>query len=165
MNLDFLEAWKVAIHEVHVIIIQTGDPHRMIAIPDWLDYELYTKLDVIKAVGEKDSWIFDMDSDGPAAANFGFIVADRQFIYILDKDCVPINEHHGKQSDGFHLSGLFRSHANNLQRPSAPYYYNSADPYTSRDGTTSSTDYNRGHPYFLREGIQTAISIGSVRNH
>ncbi len=159
-DVHFLEHWKTAVQHVHIIIIQQGDPDRFVAIPEWADFELYTSRDVERAVG-KDAWLFDMAGDSSAAANFGFIVSDRHFVYVLDRDCVPISE--VSSAGEVVLSELFRSHANNLMRPSTPYYYNNHDPFLAASEQGSTADYVRGFPYSLREGVQTAVSYGSVK--
>ena len=136
-----------------------GDPSRSIDIPLWIDYELYTKVEVQNTVGESNMWLFDMDSDSSAAYNFGAIVADREFIYLLDRfnrPIVPKEAHTGEAHTGeAHTTGgtgtegnLLHIHARALNKPSLMYYYSSP----GHDPFEKGGDFKRGYPYSLREG-------------
>ena len=154
----FLDKWKDWIQDMHVIIVQQGDPERVVEVPSWVDYELFTKVEVEKAVGEGMMYMFDMDGDSIAAYNFGLIVADRELVYFIDRNFVPVRAKTEPGQTQAPDDNLLLVHARALVRPSLIYYYNSPthDPY----GVGS--DFKRGYPYSLREGVQTALSVGQV---
>jgi len=140
-DLEFLNAWRPQIEGLHVIIIQDGDPSRVLHIPDWVDYELYSHIDIDRHLGTE-SWII---SKGDASIrNFGFLVSKKKFVWTLDDDCLPV--------DGQNAP---REHLRNLLTPSIPHLFNTLhDPY--RVGS----DFVRGYPYSLRNGVKTAVSHG-----
>lgn len=160
MDVLFLDKWRNWLHNMHVIIIQQGDPERFITIPAWVEYELYNKNDVEKAVGSKNMWIFDMDGNGQQAANFGFLVADREFVYLVDRFSIPREASSSMQQEiGSHYKyNMLHMHARQLLKPSLVFYFQNPNnnPYSR------SSDFLRGYPYSLREGIQTAITLGEV---
>jgi hypothetical protein len=55
-NLDFLQSWREFFQGFHIIVIQDGDPSIHLEIPRWVDYELYNRNDIKKALG-MDEWI------------------------------------------------------------------------------------------------------------
>eukprot|EP01038_Epipyxis_sp_PR26KG_P008289 gene8289-11219_t len=159
VDVNFLENWKHLIEFMHVIIIQQGDPHRFITIPDWVDYELYNKIDIIASIGD-DAWIVDIENDGPQGYNFGFLVSDREYVYLLDRFCVPIKPP-PNASEGESLKyNIFRLHAMNLVRPSTPFYYH--NPH--KDPFKNGNDFPSGYPYSLRDGLATGVSFGSIES-
>lgn len=161
LDMLFLEDWKEFIIGMHCIIIQEGDPERSIAIPNWLNYELYTSKDVRRAVGDLE-WLFDLDEDGQkgdssgvsSAANFGFLVSDRDYIFLLNRH-TPISAV-SKENEKNELSVLLQ-HVDNLIMPSAPYYFN-----TFFDDYKHSGEMPSGYPHSLRDGVETALSHGVV---
>jgi hypothetical protein len=160
MDVLFLDKWQSWLRNMHVIIIQQGDPGRFITIPEWVEYELYNKNDVEKAVGSKNMWLFDMDGDGQQAANFGFLVADRDFVYLVDRFSIPREASSSMQQEiGSHYKyNMLHMHARQLLKPSLLFYFQNPNnnPYARH------SDFLRGFPYSLREGIQTAITMGEV---
>ncbi|KAL6973497.1 putative UDP-arabinopyranose mutase 2 [Sarracenia purpurea var. burkii] len=42
-NLDFLEMWRPFFQPYHLIIVQDGDPSKVISVPEGFDYELYNR--------------------------------------------------------------------------------------------------------------------------
>jgi len=149
-DLDFLESWKVFIEKFHIILIQDGDPEIFIKIPHWVDYELYNRLDIEKALGER-SWIISQRD--ASIRNFGFLVSAKRFIWSLDDDCFPA------QGPGGDLVNAIQEHAINLLTPSTPYFFNTVyDPYRQ------CSDFVRGYPFSLRKGVQTAVSHGLWMN-
>jgi hypothetical protein len=153
MDMNYLNDWKPMIEGMHVIIIQQGDPDRLVKLPEWLDYELYTKKDVERDVGTDKAWIFNMDGDDNGAMNFGLIVSDRDLVYLLDRRVKPVFREGGDAME------MLRIHALNLLRPSIPSYYNNRmDPYNDHQ------DFIRGYPYSLRDGVETAISFGTFHH-
>lgn len=145
-NLDFLELWKVFIEKFHIIIIQDGDPNVVLKIPDWVDYELYNRIDIENVFGQ-DAWIISQKD--ASIRNFGFLVSQKQFIWSLDDDCYPAKDNNGNMVNAL----IF--HAINLLTPSTPYFFNTVyDPYKN------CVDFVRGYPYSLRRGVKTAVSHG-----
>jgi reversibly glycosylated polypeptide/UDP-arabinopyranose mutase len=146
-DLDFLESWKKFFQYFHLIIIQDGDPKKFLKIPSWANYELYNRKDIDRILGEKYSWI--ISSQDASIRNFGFLVSNKTFIYTLDDDCLP-----AENIDGQQINALFK-HLQNLVTNSTPYFFNTLyDPYEN------GSDFVRGYPYSLRQGVQTAISHG-----
>ena len=145
-NLDFLNEWREFFQGYHVIVIQDGDPDVHLEIPDWVDYELYNRNDIKQALG-KNHWI--ISSKDASIRNFGFLVSKKPYIYTIDDDCRPAMD-----KDGYLINPL-NLHLKNLLAPSNPYFYNTLyDPYNE------DSDFVRGYPYSLRNGVPTAISHG-----
>jgi hypothetical protein len=42
-NLDFLEQWRPFFQPYHLIIVQDGDPNKVIKVPAGFDYELHNR--------------------------------------------------------------------------------------------------------------------------
>jgi reversibly glycosylated polypeptide / UDP-arabinopyranose mutase len=42
-SLDFLEEWRPFFEPYHLIIVQDGDPSKVITVPQGFDYELYNR--------------------------------------------------------------------------------------------------------------------------
>jgi reversibly glycosylated polypeptide/UDP-arabinopyranose mutase len=146
-DLDFLEDWKPFFLHFHLIIIQDGDPDKVLKIPRWADYELYNRRDIEATLGKHQSWI--ISSKDASIRNFGFLVSNKTFIYSVDDDCLPI-----QNASGTRINALLR-HIQNLVTNSTPYFFNTLyDPY--REGS----DFVRGYPFSLRRGVPTAISHG-----
>ena len=134
-----------------LIIIQQGDPNIFLTIPSWVNYELYTKLDMEKTLGA-DAWIIDASSDSTSSKSFGCMVAKREFVFFLDIGTIPtVDEKTGA------LINPLQNHMKNLLTASHPYYFN-----TQYDAFRPGTDFGRGYPHTLREGIPTAVSMGPV---
>ena len=83
-NLDFLEMWRPFLQPYHLIIVQDGDPTKVINVPDGFDYELYNRNDVNRVLGPKASCISFKDS---ACRCFGFLVSKKKYIFTIDDDC------------------------------------------------------------------------------
>lgn len=140
-NLDFLQHWKKYLFGLHLIIVQDGDPGVHLEIPDWVDYELYNRLDIEAALGQR-SWIISQKD--ASIRNFGFLVSLKRYVYTLDDDCLPV--------DGI---DPVLEHVRNLKRNATPYFFNTLyDPF--RGGS----DFVRGYPYSLRGGVPSVISHG-----
>ena len=149
-DLEFLEAWKPFIEKFNIIVIQDGDPTKLMKIPSWANYELYNRKDIEKALGLR-SWI--ISSRDASIRNFGFLVSDKDFVYTLDDDCLPARDNEGNLVDAI------TQHLVNLLSPSTPYFFNTVyDPY--RPGV----DFVRGYPSSLRDGVTTAVSHGLWMN-
>jgi reversibly glycosylated polypeptide/UDP-arabinopyranose mutase len=83
-NLDFLEMWRPFFQPYHLIIVQDGDPAKVIKVPQGFDYELYNRNDVNRILGPKASCISFKDS---ACRCFGYMVSKKKYIYTIDDDC------------------------------------------------------------------------------
>jgi reversibly glycosylated polypeptide/UDP-arabinopyranose mutase len=155
-DLDFLEDWKPFIEDFHLIIIQDGDPSKLLKIPDWADYELYNRDDINKALGDN-SWI--ISSKDASIRNFGFLVSEKEFIYTLDDDCLPAINPYDATTGSSHKVNAIKEHMKNLLTNSTPHFFNTVyDPFHP------GVDFVRGYPYSLRQGVTTVISHGLWMN-
>ena len=76
-NLDFLEQWRPFFQRYHLIVVQDGDPKRTVKVPPGYDYELYTRLDIERILGDKAWCISFKDS---ACRCFGYMVRPLKII-------------------------------------------------------------------------------------
>ncbi len=83
-NLDFLEQWRPYLSPYHLIIVQDGDPTKVIKVPEGYDYELYNRNDINRILGPKASCISFKDS---ACRCFGFMMSKKKYIFTIDDDC------------------------------------------------------------------------------
>lgn len=83
-NLDFLEMWRPFFQPYHLIIVQDGDPTKVIKVPEGFDYELYNRNDINRILGPKASCISFKDS---ACRCFGYLVSKKKYIFTIDDDC------------------------------------------------------------------------------
>lgn len=83
-NLDFLEQWRPFFQPYHLIIVQDGDPTKVIKVPQGFDYELYNRNDINRILGPKANCISYKDS---ACRCFGYMVSKKKYIYTIDDDC------------------------------------------------------------------------------
>ncbi|KAK4350671.1 hypothetical protein RND71_029984 [Anisodus tanguticus] len=145
-SLNFLENWRPFFEPYHLIIIQDGDPTKVIKVPEGFDYELYNRNDINRILGPKANCISFKDG---ACRCFGFLVSKKKFIYTIDDDCFVAKDPTGKDINAL------AQHLENLTKPSTPYFFNTLyDPY--REGA----DFVRGYPFSLRAGVPTAVSHG-----
>jgi reversibly glycosylated polypeptide/UDP-arabinopyranose mutase len=145
-DLGFLEMWRPFFQPYHLIIIQDGDPSRKVAIPEGFDYEIHTRTDIEKRLGDKAWCISYKDS---ACRCYGYMISKKKYIYTIDDDCFV-----AKNPSGEDINAL-QQHIENLLCPSTPYFFNTLyDPYVE------GSDFVRGYPFSLREGAPTAVSHG-----
>ncbi|KAB5561020.1 hypothetical protein DKX38_005977 [Salix brachista] len=179
-NLDFLEMWRPFFEPYHLIIVQDGDPSKVIKVPEGFDYELYNRNDINRILGPKASCISFKDS---ACRCFGYMVSKKKYIFTIDDDCfifmlccvfrdgfdllcdlgfldfgsvcvICADKSVAKDPSGKAINAL-EQHIKNILSPSTPFFFNTLyDPY--RDGA----DFVRGYPFSLREGAPTAVSHG-----
>ena len=83
-NLDFLEMWRPFFQQYHLIIVQDGDPSKVIKVPEGFDYELYNRNDINRILGPKASCISFKDS---ACRCFDYMVSKKKYIFTIDDDC------------------------------------------------------------------------------
>ncbi|KAL8458635.1 hypothetical protein ACS0TY_036235 [Phlomoides rotata] len=79
-----IEMWRPYFQPYHLIIVQDGDPSKLIKVPDEFDYELYNRNDINRILGLKASCISFKDS---ACRCFGFLVSKKKYIFTIDDDC------------------------------------------------------------------------------
>ncbi|XP_068342587.1 UDP-arabinopyranose mutase 3-like [Pyrus communis] len=112
-NLDFLEMWRPFFQQYHLIIVQDGDPSKMIKIPEGFDYELYNRNDINRILGPKASCISFKDS---ACRCFGYMVSKKKYIFTIDDDCFVAKDPSGKDINAL------EQHIKNLLSPSTPFF-------------------------------------------
>ena len=83
-NLDFLEMWRPFFQPYHLIIVQDGDPSKIIKVPEGFDYELYNRNDINRILGPRANCISFKDS---ACRCFGYMVSKKKYIFTIDDDC------------------------------------------------------------------------------
>ncbi|KAM0855079.1 hypothetical protein ACQ4PT_050022 [Festuca glaucescens] len=83
-NLDFLEMWRPLFQPYHLIIVQDGDPSKVIKVPEGFDYEIYNRNDINRILGPKASCISFKDS---ACRCFGYMVSKKKYVFTIDDDC------------------------------------------------------------------------------
>ena len=111
-DLNFVEHCKPFFLHFHLIIIQDGDPDKVLKIPRWADYELYNRRDIEATLGKHQSWI--ISSKDASITNFGFLFSNKTFIYSVDDDCLPT-----QNASGTRINALLR-HIQNLVTSSTP---------------------------------------------
>ena len=146
----FLIAWRPVLEGISLIIVQQGDPKVFLPVPEWVNFEIYTKTDAVRMMG-KDAWIFDMDSDSPSARSFGLMAVEKELVFFLDRFSRPALDAAGK------VINPLIAHAAALLTPATPYYYN-----TLYDPFHKVSDFSRGYPSTLRGGVPTLLSLGNV---
>ncbi|GAU45583.1 hypothetical protein TSUD_273830 [Trifolium subterraneum] len=78
--------WRPFFEQYHLmilIIVQDGDPTKVIKVPEGFDYELYNRNDINRILGPKASCISFKDS---ACRCFGYMVSKKKYIYTIDDD-------------------------------------------------------------------------------
>ncbi|VAH91952.1 unnamed protein product [Triticum turgidum subsp. durum] len=78
-NLDFLEMWRPFFQPYHLIIVQDGDPSKVIKVPEGFDYEL-----------------------------FGYMVSKKKYVFTIDDDCFVAKDPSGKDINALeqHIKNL-----------------------------------------------------------
>lgn len=145
-NLDFLEMWRPFFQPYHLIVIKDGDPAADIQVPKGFDYELHTREDIKAKLGDKAWCISFKDS---ACRCFGFLLSRKRYIFTIDDDCFVAKKPTGEDIDAL------AQHLDNLLKPATPYFFN-----TLYDPFAEGSDFVRGYPFSLREGVPTAVSHG-----
>ncbi|XP_048429495.1 UDP-arabinopyranose mutase 3-like [Pyrus x bretschneideri] len=112
-NLDFLEMWRPFFQQYHLIIVQDGDPSKVIKVPEGFDYELYNRNDINRILGPKASCISFKDS---ACRCFGYMVSKKKYIFTIDDDCFVAKDPSGKDINAL------EQHIKNLLSPSTPFF-------------------------------------------
>ncbi|GMH07653.1 hypothetical protein Nepgr_009493 [Nepenthes gracilis] len=143
---SFMNEWRPIFSRFHLII--TKDPHlkEELKIPEGFNVKIYQKSDMDKVVGSSlTSRLFS----GYACRYFGYLISQKKYIISVDDDCMP-----AKDDKGF-LIDVVSQHITNLATPATPLYFNTLyDPF--RKGT----DFVRGYPFSMRNGVPCALSCG-----
>lgn len=142
----FLNEWKPIFSNYHLIIVKDPGLKDELKIPEGFNLNVYTKADIDKAVG---SSLTTRLFSGYSCRYFGYLVSRKKYIISIDDDCVPAKDDQGLMVDAV------GEHVFNLGTPATPFFFNTLyDPY--RKGT----DFVRGYPFSLREGVPCALSCG-----
>jgi len=146
-DLSFLEAWRPFLSPYHLIIVQDPELEQNVEIPSGFDHTLYTKHDMERVLGS--GVLSSLGFRGHSCRSFGYLVSKKKYIFSLDDDCLPAKDPSGN------LGNALEHHLINLKTPSTPFFFNTLyDPY--RKGS----DFVRGYPFSLRQGVPCAISCG-----
>lgn len=138
-----------AVHYCHLHVSRTCWVQHMRLLCRF-DYDIYTRTDIEKALGDKAWCISYKDS---ACRCFGYAVSRKKYIYTIDDDCFV-----AKTPSGEDINAL-EQHIKNLLTPSTPFFFNTLyDPYTP------GSDFVRGYPFSMREGAPTAVSHGEAQS-
>ena len=149
-GFQFLENWEKILKPYTIYAIHTGDPKDNVYLPHGLNVEIYTKLDIERRLGQK-SWIFN--GQATEARSFGFLLCRKRFVFTIEEGILV-----GQKPDGEAIDAV-QQHVRNLITPSTPFFFNTLyDPYCS------GSDFVRGYPFTLRQGVPTALSHGLWRN-
>eukprot|EP00252_Welwitschia_mirabilis_P010727 TRINITY_DN2417_c0_g1_i1.p1 TRINITY_DN2417_c0_g1~~TRINITY_DN2417_c0_g1_i1.p1 ORF type:complete len:347 (+),score=33.24 TRINITY_DN2417_c0_g1_i1:358-1398(+) len=146
-DLSFLEQWRPFIASYHLIIVQDPDLEGGLKIPSDFTYTLYSKHDIEKTLGSQA--LQTLGFRGLGCRYFGYLSSKKKYIISFDQDCVP-----AKDPEGNFINAV-EQHLLNLKAPSTPTFFNTLyDPY--RPGS----DFVRGYPFSLRQGVPSAVSCG-----
>ncbi|GAX85093.1 hypothetical protein CEUSTIGMA_g12513.t1 [Chlamydomonas eustigma] len=144
-GLEFLDKWRSVLQAYHIIVIQSGVEN--LQIPEGFNITIYRVSDAKKILGD-DAWCL-INNDGSLNRSFGYIMSQKKYVYTFDEGCLCASDPSGKEIDAL------AEHLVNLTSPATPFFFNTLyDPY--RPGT----DFVRGYPFSLREGVATAVSHG-----
>lgn len=146
---SFLEAWRSILSPYHLIIVVHTNEKDSVQVPPGFLFHLYTPRNIAHLISSPDL-ASALTMSPHACKSFGFLVSTKQFIFTLDTDCSPAKD----PLSGTLIDPIDR-HLKNLRQHSTPFFFNTLyDPY--REGT----DFVRGYPFSLREGVPSAVSHG-----
>ncbi|KAK1607978.1 hypothetical protein QYE76_031651 [Lolium multiflorum] len=121
--------WRPFFQPYHLIIVQDGDPSKVIKVPEGFDYELYNRNDINGILGPKASCISFKDS---ACRCFGYMVSKKKYVFAIDDDCFVSSP---ADLDLVYCQGSIRKdinaleqHIQNLLSPSTPFFFNTLPP-------------------------------------
>eukprot|EP01018_Ginkgo_biloba_P006810 Gb_38716 [translate_table: standard] len=150
-DLSFLEEWRPIFLPYHLIIVQDPELEEIVEVPSGFNYSVYTKQDMERILGA--GVLSSLALRGHGCRSFGYLVSKKRYIFSLDDDCLP-----AKDSSG-NLINALEQHIANLKSPATPFFFNTLyDPY--RKGS----DFVRGYPFSLRQGVPCAVSCGLWMN-
>ncbi|KAJ6815553.1 putative UDP-arabinopyranose mutase 5 [Iris pallida] len=141
---SFLEAWRAFFSRFHLIIVKDADMQEDLHIPQGFDHQVYTKSDMERLTGTT-----SINFSGHSCRYFGYLVSSKKYIIAIDDDCLPARDTNNNLVDPV------AQHITNLKTPATPFFFNTLyDPY--RKGT----DFVRGYPFSLRNGVECVLSCG-----
>jgi reversibly glycosylated polypeptide/UDP-arabinopyranose mutase len=76
-------------------------------------------------------------------------VSKAKYVYTIDDDCFVAEDPKGDKINAL------EQHMKNISTPSTPFFFN-----TLYDPFTPGSDFVRGYPFSLREGVETVVSHG-----
>ena len=80
-------------------------------------------------------------------------MSKKRYIFTIDDDCFVANKPTGERINAL------QQHIRNLLTPSTPHFFNTLyDPYVE------GSDFVRGYPFSMRDGVPTAISHGLCKS-
>ncbi|KAI5058836.1 hypothetical protein GOP47_0027006 [Adiantum capillus-veneris] len=144
---SFLETWRPILSPYHlIIIVPSADA---VQVPLGFLHHLYTFHDIALASAHSDL-TSALTVSLHSCKSFGFLISTKRYILTLDTDCAPAKD----PLTGAIFDPIAR-HLQNLKQQSTPFFFNTLyDPY--REGT----NFVRGYPFSLREGVVSAVSHG-----
>lgn len=143
---SFLNEWRPIFSRFHLIIVKDPDLKDELKIPEGFNVHVYTKFDIDRVIGPSPSAI---NFSGYSCRYFGYLVSRKKYIFSVDDDCVPAKDNNGILVDAV------AQHLANLATPATPFFFNTLyDPF--RKGS----DFVRGYPFSLRNGVTCAMSCG-----
>ncbi|XP_073017495.1 probable UDP-arabinopyranose mutase 5 isoform X2 [Primulina eburnea] len=143
---SFMEEWRPIFSRFHLIIVKDPELKEDLKIPDGFNMDLYTKPDIDRVVGSSSSAI---SFSGYSCRYFGYLMSRKSYVICIDDDCIP-----ARDSNGYIIDAVSQ-HITNLAAPATPFFFNTLyDPF--REGT----DFVRGYPFSLRNGVDCGLSCG-----
>ena len=80
-------------------------------------------------------------------------MSKKRYIFTIDDDCFVASKPTGERINAL------QQHIRNLLTPSTPHFFNTLyDPYVE------GSDFVRGYPFSMRDGVPTAISHGLCKS-
>lgn len=150
-DLGYLEVWREMLKGCHLIVVQGEAFPEPIRVPEGFDADVYTRDDIVKLLSAE--LVKKLGFNGRSCRSFGYLMAKRRYVFSMEPDCSPAQD-----PEGYVVNPVVE-HVVNLKIPATPLFFNTLyDPY--RVGT----DFVRGYPFSWREGVPTAVSLGSWKN-
>ncbi|XP_058093578.1 probable inactive UDP-arabinopyranose mutase 2 [Magnolia sinica] len=142
----FMEEWRAVFSRFHLIIVKDPDLQDDLQIPQGFDHHVYTKSDMDRVTG---SGAASLCFSGYSCRYFGYLVSRKKYVVSVDDDCTPARDDKGQLVDAV------AQHIVNLGTPATPFFFNTLyDPYRA------GTDFVRGYPFSLRNGVECVLSCG-----
>jgi Reversibly glycosylated polypeptide len=88
----FMGSWRPILEPLHLIIVQSDGCDSRVAVaqlPSWTDYDFFTPADVTAHIPPDHRWIFNNSHGADFSKVFGAMLADRDFVYFLDRNSLP----------------------------------------------------------------------------
>lgn len=143
---SFMKEWSSFFSRFHLIIVKDPDLKEDLKIAEGFDVKVYAKSDMDKLVG---SSLTTRLFSGYSCRYFGYLISNKKYIISIDDDCFPAKDDKGVLVDAV------SQHMVNLGTPATPHFFN-----TLYDPFHKGTDFVRGYPFSMRNGVECAISCG-----